>query len=530
MSRGPGEVVVGVDVGTTATKVVGFGLGDPWRYTAVREYPLERPHPGWHVQDPLRVRGAVEHALAECVAAAPLGTRVVGLSLSTAMHGLVGLDADLDALTPVLTWADGRSAAQARELRDGALAAAVHRRTGTPVHPMTPLTKLMWLARHDPGLAARARWWAGLKDWAVAGLTGRLVTELSSASGTAMLDVRERAWDPLAVDLAGIRVDQLPEVVATTTVLPLAPDVAARVGLPAGTPVVVGAGDGPLATLGVGATAPGVVGLSVGTSGAVRTLAPGPTTDPDGRLFCYALTDDTWVVGGAVSNGGSVLRWVRDLVLPDAGPGPGERDAELLRLAEDVPVGSDGLVLLPYLLPERAPLWDPDVPGALLGLRAGHTRGHVVRAAVEGVALQLAAVVDALAGIAPVHAVRATGGVFRAPLWRHVVAAALGRPLTMSGGVEGTATGAAALGLHALGRASDPLTGLGLLAPPGACAHGTSEPVDPADVATYAGLRAALPALVATFATAADALTPSVTTGTGNTWQPVATAPVGLRE
>lgn len=531
------EVVVGVDVGTTATKVVGFGLQSGWRHTVVREYQLSEPAPNWQVQDPWQIRSAVEQALATCISALPPGGRVVALSLSTAVHGLVGLDSSLRPLTPVLTWADGRSAAEARELRSSGLAAEVHRRSGTPVHPMTPLTKLMWLSRHDPALAAKARWWAGLKDWVVAGLTGHLVTERSSASSTGMLELRTGTWDPFAVDLAGVRSDQLPEVRPTTDVLPLAADVAARVGVASGTPVVLGAGDGPLATLGAGATAPGVVGLSVGTSGAVRTVVRAPTTDPHGRLFCYALTDDLWVLGGAVSNGGSALRWVRDLlttrpVTPSDEPGsPGERDSDLLALADQVTAGSDGLVMLPYLLPERAPLWDPDVPGALLGLRRAHTRGHLVRAAVEGVALQLAAVVDALDALTPVTQVRATGGVFQAPLWRAVVAAAVGRPFVVAGGVEGTATGAAALGLHALDRARDPVSALGLLVPSEHLTSAQPEAVDPADAATYRGLRASLPALVAGYDAVAAALVPPAggarSRAVGNTWQPVATAGAG---
>jgi gluconokinase len=199
-----------------------------------------------------------------------------------------------------------------------------------------------------------------------------------------------------------------------------------------------------------------VAGLSLGTSGAVRMAVPRPGVDAERTLFCYALTDDVWVVGGAVSNGGAVLRWAGDTFADDVqrAAGPDGADAAVLDLAAHVAPGSDGLVMLPYLLPERAPLWDAELPGAFLGLRHHHTRAHFVRAAVEGVCRQVRVILDRLDRVEPVTAVRATGGVFRSPLWREVMAASLGRPLVVEDGADGTALGAAALGLVALGRAS----------------------------------------------------------------------------
>jgi gluconokinase len=492
----PGQVVIGLDVGTTAAKAVAFGLDSPWRYVAVREHPLLEPAPGWQVQDPRTVLETTFSALAECVAAAP-GAAVVGISLSAAMHGLLALDEAQDPLTPLLTWADARAAEQARALRRSGRALELQQRTGTPVHPMSPLTKLMWFARHEPETCARARWWVGLKDYLLLSLSGTLATELSSASGTGLLDLATGDWDPEAVDLAGISRHQLPEVLPTTAVLGLSAAAAARVGLPAGTPVVVGAADGPLGNLGTGALSPGTASLSLGTSGAVRMVVPRPAVDPEGTLFCYALTADHWAVGGAISNGGLVVRWAGAALAPDlrSTRSQAEADEALLALAALAPPGSDGLVMLPYLLAERAPLWDPDLPGAYLGLRRQHTRGHLVRAAVEGVCLQLATIVDRLDAMAPVTSVRVTGGAFRSPLWQQVMAAVLARPLHRGADAEGSALGAAALGLFALGRVPRLEDALGAL--PGAVGAQDAPLVpDPALVETYAGLRTRIPALI----------------------------------
>jgi gluconokinase len=497
MSAPPAQVIVGLDAGTTGVKAVAFGIGSSWRRVALREYPLLQPQPGWQVQDPEIVVAGAQRALAECVAA--VGTaEVVGIAVSTAMHGLIGLDAAMRALTPLLTWADGRALDEAAELRASGHAADLHRRTGTPVHPMTPLTKLMWFARHEPQVCAAARWWVSLKDYLLWRLTGSLVTELSSASATGMLDMASRSWDAEAVELAGISVEQLPQILPTTATLQLAEAPAARIGLRAGTPVVVGAADGPLGNLGTGAITPGVAGLSLGTSGAVRVVVDQPRVDDAGTLFCYALTDTAWTVGGAISDGGIVIRWAGQALAPDLhGPaGAPDDDEALLELAADVPAGCDGLVMLPYLLPERAPLWDPDLPAAYLGLRYRHTRAHMMRAAVEGVCLQLRIVLDQLNRLEPVHSVRVTGGTFRSPLWREVMAATLDRPLYAAGDAEGTALGAAALGLHALGHASRLTDALALLSEGGHTSAGTRITADPALVATYDRVRRSLPALI----------------------------------
>lgn len=486
----PAEVIVGLDLGTTAVKAVAFGVDAVWQYKEEREYPLLSPEPDWHVQDPETILAAVLDALSACVRGAG-GAAVAGVSASTAMHGLIGLDERRRPLTPLLTWADGRAAEQARELRARGLAAALHRETGAPVHSQSPLAKIMWFARHEPDVCSRVRWWVGLKDFILMHLAGRLVTELSSASASGMLSIRTRHWSPTALELCGISPDNLPEILPTTAILGLGAEVASRVGLPSGTPLVAGAADGPLGNLGTGAMSRGEVGVSLGTSGAARIAVAEPGVDERGALFCYALTDACWVVGGAISNGGSVVRWAGEALAPD--PRGGGDDA-VMELAATAPPGCDGLVMLPYLFPERAPLWDPDLPGAYLGLRSSHTRAHLVRAAIEGVCLQLSAVVKLLDAVEPVTSLRVTGGAFRAPLWREVMAAVMNRPLYVVASSGGTALGAAALGLYALGRTEELSAGV-LVLDPASQSSAAIRP-DPSLVAVYARAAASIPGLI----------------------------------
>ena len=500
----PAEVVVGVDAGTTATKVTAFGLGSAWRASAIREYPLLHPRPGWQVQEPAALRAAVAEALAECVAACR-GARVVAISLSAALHGLLGVDPAGEPLTPLLTWADSRATAQADALRAAGLAEPLLARSGTPVHPMSPLAKLLWLREHEPaGYAATDRW-LGVKDWVVLGLTGRTATELSTASATGLLDLATGDWSPRTLALPGLdglSTDRLPPVLDPLATLPLDPDVARRAGLPAGTPVVLGAGDGPLGNLGTGALSPGVASLNIGTSAALRATVTGrpPVSERAGHgTFCYALLRDTWVVGGAVSNGGAVVRWAKGVFAASV---PGGSEAELLSAVAGVPPGCEGLVAFPYLLAERAPLWDPHLTGAFLGVRHHHTAAHFARAAVEGVALQLWTVLDRLRETAPVTRIHATGGVFRSQLWRAVVADVLGLPVAVTDAAEGAALGAAALGLVALGRAGSLAAALAALGTGG-------EPVitEPAPEAAraYERVRSRIPGLTASL-TAVGAL------------------------
>jgi gluconokinase len=224
-----------------------------------------------------------------------------------------------------------------------------------------------------------------------------------------------------------------------------------------------------------------------------------PYVDAGGRLFCYALTDDAWVIGGAISNGGIVVRWGGDVFGADfAGSEGGNPDGLLLELARTVPIGADGLVMLPFLMAERAPLWNPTIPGAFLGVRRSHTREYFVRAAVEGVALMLSTIVDELDRVSPIRQIRATGGVFRSTVWREVLAAALGKPLVVTDGAEGTALGAAALALFALGEAESLREGLVRLGQDPSAGSDALVP-DPDDVVAYRKVRSGIPALLARY-------------------------------
>ncbi|HEV8166610.1 MAG TPA: gluconokinase, partial [Actinomycetota bacterium] len=427
-------------------------------------YPLSVPAPGRAELDPEQLRNAAVKALVDVAGQCrERGDRVLAVSLSAFLHAVVPMDAAGRPLGPLVTWADGRAGAQSEEIAAAGIAKKLQARTGTPVHPMAPLSKLAWWKANDPETLGRTPRWGGVKELVLAGLAdASYLVDLSVASGTGLYDIHAGTWDFEAMDIAGVRPDQLATVVPTTERLRLRPDVAAAARLPEDTPLIIGAADGPLANLGVGATPAGVAAVSLGTSGALRLVVDAPTADAAGRLFCYALTEDRWVIGGAVNNAGSVVRWAGQSFAggfarpPAEGEDADERDAALLLEAAGAPAGSDGLLCLPYLLGERAPWWRPGMRGAYIGLRREHGRPHLVRAAVEGVCQQLALVADSFANEKyPVTEVRATGGSVASELWVGILAAALNLPVAVADTPEGTAIGACLLGLHALGELPD---------------------------------------------------------------------------
>ncbi|WP_432498855.1 gluconokinase [Kineococcus gypseus] len=459
MSATGTPVVLGVDLGTTSTKVVAFDAAGRERAAAGAGYALREPAPGHVELDAAEVLAAAVRAARDAAARArAAGCTVAALSFSSAMHSLVGVDGDGRLLTQVITWADTRATEEAEELRPTEHGRALHRATGTPVHPMSPLVKLVHLRRHQPALFAAARRWVQVKDLLVHRWTGTWVTDRSTASATGLLELATGDWSGDALRTAGLSPLQLPPVAAATAVVGTLTAAAAReLDLPARTPVVAGGADGPLANLGVGAVVPGTAALSIGTSGALRVAARTPRVDAAGRTFCYSLTDDLWVVGGATTNGGVVLRWLAEELLPDVSEQAAELgdlpEEALLEMAARVPAGAEGLLVLPHLLSERAPQWSALTSGAVVGLQRRHGRAHVVRAALEGVCQQLALVADSVEAAGPaIDEVRATGGFARSAVWRQLLADVLGRPLSFAaGGQEGSSFGAALVGHHALG-------------------------------------------------------------------------------
>jgi len=453
------NVFIGLDIGTTSTKAVAFDeAGNALGEHAVA-YPLLSEHFGYAEQEPEDIFGAVLASMRETVRQAlAAGGKVAGVGISTAMHALVALDEQDEPLTRIIVWADNRSADQARRLAENGAGHGIYRRTGTAIHAMSPLAKLMWLRENRPDLFARASKFMSLKDFIVHRLFGRFVTDYSIASATGLFNLEKLDWDEEALQVAGITPSQLSELVPTTYRMDgLDKTFAAEMGLDPSTPFIVGASDGVLSNLGVNAIEPGVVAATIGTSGAIRTVVDHPATDPKGRIFCYALTEKLWVIGGPVNNGGMLFQWVHDELAAseiETAKRLGIDSYDLLtRIAEQVNPGSDGLLFHPYLTGERAPLWNPDARGSFFGLTMHHRKEHMIRAVLEGVIFNLYTVLLAMEErIGRPAKIHATGGFSRSPLWRQMMADIFDQEVVVPESFESSCLGAVVLGLYAMGK------------------------------------------------------------------------------
>ncbi len=436
--------VLGIDVSTTATKAVVVDPDGAVVSTAASRYGYDTPHALWSEQDPhLWWSGTIDAVRAAMDAGAVPPESVDAVGLAGQMHGLVLLDAHGEVLRPAILWNDQRTGAECDRIRDVVGMDRLIAITGNDALPGFTAPKLVWVRDNEPDTWSRIAHVLLPKDFVRYRLTDGFAVDRADAAGTLLLDLRARDWSPEVVAALGVDPAWLPTTHEGPDVTGVVSEqAAAATGLPPGIPVVAGGGDQAAGAVGVGSVEPGVVSLSVGTSGVVFATTEGPTIDPQGRLhsFCHSVPGRWHVMGVMLSAGGS-LRWFRDAVAP------GMDFAELVDEAGTAPPGSDGLLFLPYLTGERTPHPDPLARGAFVGLTAGHDRCHLTRAVLEGVAFGLRDCLELMrsVGVIETEQIRATGGGTRSLLWRQILADVLGIPLATTSTSEGAAYGAALL-------------------------------------------------------------------------------------
>ena len=376
----------------------------------------------------------------------------VGLCFSNAVGSLVVLDENDNPVGPALTWADTRSAKEADNLKNR-LGKELYKLTACPINASYWLPKLQWIKSTSQLAGTKVRY-CTLKDLLVLRLTGQYVTDASNAAATGLRNAGSGAWDDLALLEADITIQQLPRILDTKTALPLNTNEAVtKAGLDEKMPVILGATDGVLSSLGAGAFEQGQVTSMIGTSGACRVAASQPdVSDPLQRLWSYPLTNKIWIRGGAMTNGGLVTQWFADNFFKE------ESDplASMLTEAAKVEPGAGGVIFLPYLYGERSPIYDEHARGVFFGLHGSHTRAHMARAALEGVIFALATIFELLRdSVGNVKEVRATGGYVRSLLSLQIQADIFNFPVSVPENYEGSSIGAAALAFFALGRFND---------------------------------------------------------------------------
>ena len=447
------EYLIGIDVGTSATKTVLFDKKGNIIASASREYPLYQPHNGWAEQKPEDWRDAVIATVEDVVKKAGAGKdEVKGIGISGQMHGLVMLDEAGNVIRPSIIWCDQRTGEEVEEMLE-----IMPRERWIEITANPPLTgwtaaKILWVRNHEPENYERCRHILLPKDYIRYILTGVFATEVSDASGMQLLDVPNRCWSDEVLEKLNIDKALLGKVYESCEVTgTILPDIADKTGLSTETKVVGGAGDNAAAAVGTGVVKDGTAFTTIGTSGVVFAHSSQVTIDPKGRVHtCCAAVPGTWHVMGVTQAAGLSLKWFKDNVCQDYVEEAASQDVDgydlINRDIANIPVGSDKLIYLPYLMGERTPHLDPDCRGVFFGLSAIHTKAHMLRAVMEGVSYSLSDCNDILKEMGiDVDSMMACGGGGKSPVWRQMLADLYDCSVNTVRQTEGPALGVAIL-------------------------------------------------------------------------------------
>jgi len=446
--------MIGIDVGTTGTRavivrpdghVVGAATGD--------HQPMRMAKPGWAEQDPEDWWQATIRAVRAALEAAGLkGTDIAAVGLSGQMHGVVLLDKTHAVVRPSLIWCDQRSQAQCDWITSTVGAERLIQLVSNPALTGFSAPKILWVRDNEPRVFGRAAHFLLPKDFVRFRLTGEFATDVSDASGTLLFDVTNRRWSREMLSALELDPKLLPSAYESPEITgEITRETAVLTGLAAGTPVVGGGGDQASSAVGNGIVLPGLTSATLGTSGVIFTYTDAPKLDPRGRIhtFCHAVPGK-WHVMGVTQGAGLSLRWFRDNFGASELWYARHTDVDpydlIIKQAEKIPPGSDGLLWLPYLMGERTPHLDAQARGMWFGLTAAHTRAHMIRSILEGVAFSLRDSLEIFKELEiPVKQIRASGGGSRSFLWREIQADIYGKELVTLRTSEGSALGAALL-------------------------------------------------------------------------------------
>ena len=456
--------VLGIDVGTSATKIIAVDEAARVVASVTEAYPVFSPYPGWSEQNPSDWWEAVKSGLGK-ISADIRDYRVISIGLSGQMHGMVALDGSYNVIRPAILWNDQRTVKQCDEITEaaGGLDSLLAR---TNNRMLTGYTggKILWMKQNEPENYKKTKIILNPKDYIRFKLSGGLFTDVSDASGTGFFDVKNRKWSAELIRKAGLDISIFPKAVESTEITGFLSEKAAeQTGLESKIPIAGGGGDAVISAAGMGLSIPGRVGITLGTSGVVTVNMPGFAENRLGavQFFCGNEAGSYNAAGCMLSAAGS-YQWLGDNFRAD-----GEsRFIDMDAAADKVPAGSDGLMFLPYLNGERCPVNDSGARGAFLGITSRHGNGHFARSVLEGVSLTVRQIYELIAGMGGLSTgeVILAGGGAKSPLWRQIVADVLNMPVsTLYGSTEGGAYGAAMVAITGAGMCSSLSEASGLI-------------------------------------------------------------------
>jgi len=429
------QSVITIELGTNAVRVFAFDLEGNVIGSLKAYCPTFHPGPDRSEQDPEQIFITMLYVLKNLLNEKihPKKYKVASICFSSSMHSVLTVDKSGNPLGNAVIWADNRALKEARALKNSVLGEKIYHATGTPLHPMSPLAKIAWIKNNDGDRFHETAKFLSIKSYIIQQLTGECLIDHSLASATGLLNIHTIQWEAEALDFAGITPAMLPEltsVFASAGTLKKAYQIS--LGLPADTKIVVGSSDGCMAILGDGVKGEGRATITVEDSGAVRVMGGKVLRDERRRFFNYLLTENCYVSGGPTNNGGIIFEWFAGQFGDIKNPFDTDQSMQgLIDEASRVPVGADGLLFLPYLLGERAPVWNANARGAYFGLNIKHERKHFIRATIEGILYEIYSIGKILEEHRNIESLSINGSFGTIPFCTQIIADMFNKPVRL---------------------------------------------------------------------------------------------------
>jgi gluconokinase len=446
INSGKKNCVITIELGTSALRVFAFDLNGRLIGSAKGAYPTFHPKPDYSEQDPeqmfITMLYVLKNFLNEKVYTEKY--KVITICFSAAMHSVLAIDKNGVPLGNVITWADNRGKDEAKKLKNSSLGKYIYKVTGTPIHPMSPLVKIAWMKNKDTERFKKTYKFLSIKSYIIQQLTGEYIIDYSLASATGLFDIRKLKWDTDALAYAGITASKLPELVSVFhNTGKLRKEYQTLFGLSADTKIITGSSDGCMATLGAGVWGEGKATVTVEDSGAMRIMGKEILKDDKERFFNYVLTEGYYVSGGPTNNGGIIFEWFAK----QFGDFKNAYDIEncmneLINEASKIKAGSDGLLFLPYLLGERAPIWNANARGVYFGLNINHEQKHFIRATIEGILYEMYSISKTLEEHRNIKSLSVNGSFATIPFCSQLIADIFNKPVSIGKNTSSVGLGA----------------------------------------------------------------------------------------
>jgi gluconokinase len=444
------ETIITIDIETTAVRVIAFDLRGKQIASRKGTYPTFHAQPDYSEQDPEQVFITVLFVLKGLLNDATFmkKRRVVSIIFSSSMHSVLPIDKNGIPLGNAIIWADNRAIKEASELKKSKLGIEIYKATGTPIHPMSPLAKIAWIKNHEQERFAKTSKFISLKEYIIHQFTNEYLIDYSLASATGLFNIHELKWEQKSLDFAGITTNHLSESTSIFNAdLKLRPALAKSLRLSDKTKLIVGSSDGCLATLGSGVVGEGQATISITSSGAVRVAGGEVLQDEKQRFFNYILDKGHYISGGPTNNGGVAFEWfARQFGNYNNGLDFEDALQDLFKEAAQVSAGANGLIFLPYLLGERAPLWNANARGAYFGINITHQQRHFVRATVEGILFEIYSIGKLLKEHRKIDNLY-INGPYAMPLWSQIISDMFGLKVNVNDNHDSANVGAAMVAL-----------------------------------------------------------------------------------